>query len=152
MDVNATQGFGEVPFMQVAFTLSFRNGTLFTNNNLVGLGSQGNGFGVDVDDRNYHKLFVQATVNTFKWGGEEKIDQFEQFIYFDFIHLGTDTYCENPKIIIEDEELKQKLYFSFKSLNEELNENNYSSCIINNTNSSCELLDFLKITVAKKIK
>jgi len=105
-----------------------------------------------VDDRNYHKLYVQATVNTFSWGGEENIDEFEQFIYFDFIHLGTNTYCENPEIIIEDEELKQKLYFSFKSLNEELNENNYSSCIVNNTNSSCELLDFLKIFVAKKIE
>ena len=57
----------------------------------------------------------------------------------------TTTAIGKIKLLIEDEELKQKLYFSFKSLNEELNENNYSSCIVNNTNSSCELLDFLKI-------
>jgi hypothetical protein len=48
VDINATQGFGEVPFLQIAFTVSFRNGRLFANNNLVGFGSQGNGFGVDI--------------------------------------------------------------------------------------------------------
>ena len=61
VDVNATQGFGEVPFMQVAFTLSFRNGTLFANNNLVGLGSQGNGFGIDIGT--YNTFNLQLDVN-----------------------------------------------------------------------------------------
>lgn len=48
VDVNQTLGAGETPFLQIAFTLSFRNGVLYANNNLVGLGSQGNGFGIDV--------------------------------------------------------------------------------------------------------
>ena len=44
VDINQTQGYGETPFLQIAFTLSFRNGTLFANNNLVDFGVQGNGF------------------------------------------------------------------------------------------------------------
>ncbi|MGY0391054.1 nicotinic acid mononucleotide adenyltransferase [Bizionia sp. KMM 8389] len=46
VDINETIGFSETPFLQIAFTVSFRNGALFANNNLVGFGSQGNGFGI----------------------------------------------------------------------------------------------------------
>ncbi|SDE71617.1 nicotinic acid mononucleotide adenyltransferase [Cellulophaga baltica] len=48
IDINATQGNGEVPFLQRAFTVSFVGGTLYANNNLVGIGKSGNGFGIDV--------------------------------------------------------------------------------------------------------
>ncbi len=48
VDINETRGYGEVPFLQKAFTISFRGGTLYANNNLVGIGSTGNGFGIDV--------------------------------------------------------------------------------------------------------
>ncbi|MFD0863309.1 nicotinic acid mononucleotide adenyltransferase [Sungkyunkwania multivorans] len=48
VNINQTTGNGEVPFLQKAFTVSFNFGTLFANNNLVGLGSQGNGYGIDV--------------------------------------------------------------------------------------------------------
>ncbi|MGB0896977.1 MAG: nicotinic acid mononucleotide adenyltransferase [Flavobacteriaceae bacterium] len=48
VDINETRGYGEVPFLQKAFTVSFRGGTLYANNNLVGIGSTGNGFGIDV--------------------------------------------------------------------------------------------------------
>ncbi|MBP2833331.1 nicotinic acid mononucleotide adenyltransferase [Aquimarina sp. U1-2] len=48
VDIERTQGNGEIPFLQKAFTISFRNGTFFANNNLVGMGSNGNGFGLDV--------------------------------------------------------------------------------------------------------
>lgn len=48
VDINETLGYGESPFLQIAFTVSFRNGTLYANNNLVGIGSQGNGFGVPI--------------------------------------------------------------------------------------------------------
>lgn len=48
VDINQTVGYGETPFLQIAFTVSFRNGSLFANNNLVGIGSQGNGFGIEV--------------------------------------------------------------------------------------------------------
>jgi len=48
VDINATQGNGEVPFLQRAFTISFIDGVLYANNNIVGIGKTGNGFGIDV--------------------------------------------------------------------------------------------------------
>ncbi|NAY91853.1 nicotinic acid mononucleotide adenyltransferase [Muricauda sp. JGD-17] len=48
VDINATKGNGEVPFLQQAFTISFKNGVVYANNNLVGIGKTGNGFGIDV--------------------------------------------------------------------------------------------------------
>lgn len=48
VDINATKGNGEVPFLQRAFTISFENGTVYANNNIVGIGKTGNGFGLDV--------------------------------------------------------------------------------------------------------
>ncbi|MCK0188660.1 nicotinic acid mononucleotide adenyltransferase [Arenibacter sp. F20364] len=48
VDINATDGNGEVPFLQRAFTVSFMDETLFANNNIVGIGKAGNGFGLDV--------------------------------------------------------------------------------------------------------
>ena len=96
---------------------------------------------------------MQAVVNT--WKAElGSIKEWKQFVYFDFIHLGTDTYCENPSIIIDNQELKSKLYFKFdvEDLHEGINFSNYSNFIVGNTNSSCNMLDFLKIWVAKNIK
>ncbi len=48
VDIDRSYGNGDIPFLQKAFTISFNNGHLFANNNLVGIGSQGNGFGIDV--------------------------------------------------------------------------------------------------------
>jgi len=48
VDINQTLGYGQTPFLQKAFTVSFRNGNVMANNNLVGIGSQGNGFGISI--------------------------------------------------------------------------------------------------------
>ena len=48
VDINATKGDGEVPFLQRAFTLSFIDGIVYANNNIVGIGKTGNGLGIDV--------------------------------------------------------------------------------------------------------
>lgn len=50
VDINQTVGNGETPFLQIAFTMSFRNGIVYANNNLVGFGpnGKGNGLGIDV--------------------------------------------------------------------------------------------------------
>ena len=52
VDINETMGNGEVPFLQRAFTVSFIGKTIYANNNLVGIGKTGNGFGMDVGDFN----------------------------------------------------------------------------------------------------
>jgi hypothetical protein len=48
VNINETTGNGEVPFLQRAFTVSFINGTLYANNNISGIGTNGNGYGIDV--------------------------------------------------------------------------------------------------------
>jgi hypothetical protein len=45
IDYNNTTGYGNTRFMSLAFTLSFENGKIYANNNLVGLGSVGGGYG-----------------------------------------------------------------------------------------------------------
>lgn len=58
VDINETIGYGETPFLQIAFTVSFRNGALYANNNLVGIGSQGNGFGVPIGYYNTNNMVL----------------------------------------------------------------------------------------------
>ena len=48
VDIDRSTGNGYIPFMQKAFTMSFKNGTVYANNNLVGIGDQGYGFGIDI--------------------------------------------------------------------------------------------------------
>ena len=60
VDVNETIGYGQSPFLQIAFTISFRNGTLYANNNLVGIGSQGNGYGVPIGYYNTYNMILDV--------------------------------------------------------------------------------------------
>lgn len=48
VDIERAQGNGYIPFLQTAFTLSFRDGNVYANNNLAGMGDTGNGFGSGV--------------------------------------------------------------------------------------------------------
>ena len=48
VDYNSTTGDGDIPYVSRAFTLSFINGILYANNNIVDIGRTGNGFGIDV--------------------------------------------------------------------------------------------------------
>lgn len=60
VDINATQGYGETPFLQKAFTISFRNGVVYANNNIVGLGDSGNGFGIDVGEYDAYDMILDV--------------------------------------------------------------------------------------------
>ncbi|MAW84175.1 MAG: hypothetical protein CL832_07195 [Crocinitomicaceae bacterium] len=95
----------------------------------------------------YHNLYVSPTLNKFMLGDD--LNNFKQFVYFDFIHFGTDVHCENPKLIITDEELQKKLYLDWKKLK---TASHHSECIIDNSDSNCELLDFLKFKVCSIIR
>lgn len=61
VDIHETTGNGEIPFVQKAFTLSFRNGTLYANNNLVGIGSTGGGFGLDIGYYNSYDNILEVS-------------------------------------------------------------------------------------------
>lgn len=60
VDINQTMGYNETPFLQIAFTISFRNGNVFANNNLVGFGSQGNGFGIQTGTYNAYNNILDV--------------------------------------------------------------------------------------------
>jgi hypothetical protein len=85
VDINATQGYGETPFLQIAFTLTFDNGRMYANNNLVGIGSQGGGYGVEIG--NYDAYDMILDVNHF-------IDGFDSFDVYQVDHNTIELY--NP--------------------------------------------------------
>lgn len=62
VDINQTVGHGETPFLQIAFTVSFRNGNVYANNNLVGFArnGQGNGFGIAVGDYDAYDMILDV--------------------------------------------------------------------------------------------
>lgn len=70
VDINKTVGYGETPFLQFAFTLSFRNGVLYANNNLVGIGEQGNGYGIPIGTYDAYDMILDV---------DHDIDGFDSF-------------------------------------------------------------------------
>jgi hypothetical protein len=52
VDYHRTAGTGDIPYVSRAFTLSFINGILYANNNIVAIGRTGNGLGIDVGTYN----------------------------------------------------------------------------------------------------
>ena len=67
VDINSTLGYGETPYLQKAFTISFINGVIYANNNISGLGNTGNGFGIDIGEYNTYNsiLDIQHDIDGF---------------------------------------------------------------------------------------
>ncbi len=82
VDINATQGNGEIPFLQKAFTVSFVNNSLYANNNLVGIGSEGDGFGMRIGN---YSTFESALNLNHILDGNYSLDVFP--ISFDEIEI-----------------------------------------------------------------
>jgi hypothetical protein len=139
VDINQTQGFGETPFLQIAFTVSFDNGRMYANNNLVGFGSQGNGFGVEIGTYDtfdmildtYHVIDGYDSFDVYQINGNtiELYNPFSDTSYFlrgyqrsnfdyDFI------FYDNIHYFLQEYEAWEKVYTSeFGALNEFDNEN-----------------------------
>jgi hypothetical protein len=60
IDYNLTTGNGDVAFLSKAFTISFRNGNLYANNNLVGIGTFGNGYGIQIGYYDTYRGFLEV--------------------------------------------------------------------------------------------
>ena len=54
VDIHNTLGYGEFPFIEMAYTLSFLGGVLYANNNLVDIGITGNGYGIPVGTYSFY--------------------------------------------------------------------------------------------------
>jgi hypothetical protein len=52
IDYHSKSGNGDIPYVSRAFTLSFINGVLYANNNIVDIGRTGNGLGITVGTYN----------------------------------------------------------------------------------------------------
>ncbi len=74
VDINSTSGYGDTPFLQKAFTISFRNGVMYANNNLVGIGSSGSGYGIAVADYDAYNMILDVTHDA---DGFETFDVFQ---------------------------------------------------------------------------
>jgi hypothetical protein len=70
VDINKTVGYGSTPFLQKAFTVSFRNGAVYANNNIVGLGSNGGGLGINIGSYDAYDMILDVY---------HKVDGFETF-------------------------------------------------------------------------
>jgi len=75
VDYHRTTGSGDIPFLAKAFTVSFINGIMYANNNIVDIGRTGNGLGIDV-----------GSYNTFN-GSLETIHDIDGFHNFDITVL-----------------------------------------------------------------
>lgn len=74
VDIHNTTGNGDIPFMSRAFTLSFLNGTMYANNNIVNIGRTGNGLGIKVGNYNTYNGLLE-TVHTL-----DGFNDFEVFV------------------------------------------------------------------------
>jgi hypothetical protein len=140
VDINQTLGPGETPFLQIAFTLSFRNGLVYANNNLVGFGNQGNGFGIDVgtyDAYNmildvYHDIDGYQTFDVFQIDNNtiELYNPFNDTSYFlhgyqrsnfdyDFV------FYDNIHYFLQEYEAWEKTYTSQMGMLNEFDNENY---------------------------
>jgi len=86
VDINQTLGYGETPFLQKAFTISFKNGVVYANNNIVGLGNTGNGFGIDIGEYDAYNMILDVY---------HDIDGFETFDVYEIDYNTIELYNPN---------------------------------------------------------
>lgn len=86
VDINSTTGFGETPFLQKAFTVSFINGIMYANNNISGLGANGDGFGIDVGEYDAFNMILDV---------EHDIDGFSTFDIYEVDYNTIELYNPN---------------------------------------------------------
>lgn len=61
VDFHRTTGTAEIPYLSKAFTVSFFNGNLYANNNIVDIGKTGNGLGIHVGS---YRTYVDGVLET----------------------------------------------------------------------------------------
>tara|TARA_B110000003_G_scaffold238361_1_gene243925 strand:- start:237 stop:1160 length:924 start_codon:yes stop_codon:yes gene_type:complete len=60
VDIHRTIGNGNVPYVSMAFTLSFDNGNMYANNNIVDIGFTGNGLGIIVGNYSTFGTYLET--------------------------------------------------------------------------------------------
>lgn len=61
IDYHRTTGNDDVPFISKAFTVSFLNGRMYANNNIVNIGKTGNGLGIHIGSYDTYRGSLETT-------------------------------------------------------------------------------------------
>ncbi len=142
LDYHATEGADEIPFMQLAFTLSFQNGRMYANNNIVDIGIQGDGFGIqvgeytfnrgnlvsehDLDGLDYFELIQNPNV-------ENEIEMYHAETNTSYFLIGYNTndfdydklFYENIEYLLQDFEIWNKKATSIEGVRNEFDAENF---------------------------
>ncbi|MCG7500792.1 hypothetical protein MHM83_02810 [Tenacibaculum sp. Mcav3-52] len=104
VDYHRTTGSGEVPFLSRAFTISFLNGTMYANNNIVDIGKTGNGLGIAVGNYSTYGTILETRHDIdgyFEFdvvqlsNNEIRIDDLSQNVSYYLVGYQTDTFDYN---------------------------------------------------------
>lgn len=156
VDINETRGNGEVPFMQIAFTLTFDRGDVLANNNLVGFGNTGNGYGIGIGyyDAYGSNLEIDHDVDGV-WGFEviqhsgNKIELYNSYSntsYFLYGYLKTHfdydaLFYDNIRYFLQEYDAWEKTYTSAYGAINEFDEENFLSFLPDGNDSFLSSID-----------
>jgi len=139
VDYHRTQGNDQIPFLSRAFTLSFVGGALYANNNISGIGSAGNGYGIQVGSYSLTHEGVRAKhdidgIHNFEVFqiSQNEIKIYSSYTKTSYFLIGYNTdefdydklFYENIEYLLQDFEIWNKVFTSTTgTVNEFDNEN-----------------------------
>jgi hypothetical protein len=142
LDYHATSGADEIPFMQLAFTLSFDNGRMYANNTISGIGLKGGGYGIQVGEYTFNRNLLVSNheldgVEYFeiKQISENEIEMYHAATNTSYFLIGYDTnefdydklFYENIEYLLQDFEIWNKYYTSSDGARNEFDYENFLS-------------------------
>ena len=142
LDYHATQGSDQIPYLQLAFTLSFDRGNLYANNNISGVGFQGNGYGIQIGNYDLnrgllvanHDLDGQDTFEVYQLSKNE-IELYNATTDTSYFLIGYDVdefdydklFYENIEYLLQDFEIWRKYDTSIAGARNEFDYENFLS-------------------------
>ena len=101
VDYNKTSGDGDIiPFITKAFTISFVRGTMFANNNMVGIGSASNKLGIQIGRYTTYDTTLKSTHNfdgtydfdVYQTQSSNEIELYDRYNDVSYFLVGYNTY------------------------------------------------------------
>ena len=159
VDYHATTGSDQIPFMQLAFTLSFDGGRMYANNNISGIGFEGDGYGIQVGDYTLNRDRLVSDheldgVESFeiKRISDNEIEMYHRATNTSYFLVGYDTnefdydklFYENIEYLLQDFEIWNKFYTSNEGRRNEFDDENFLSFTSEKNNTFYFRRNFLK--------
>lgn len=125
IDYHRTTGTGDIPFLSKAFTVSFLNGRMYANNNIVDIGKTGDGLGIIVGNYNtrgtiletYHKLDGNYNFDVIQLSNNEiRIDDLSQNVSYYLIGYQRNNF-DYDKLFYENIEYFLQEYVAWERTN-----------------------------------